>query len=517
MTTPAQRVLLRCDAGTEMGTGHAMRCLTLARALRERGHDCEFACRDWPGHLAGVLRAEGFAVHLLPRGALGAGAEEGPPYRAWLGTSWKADAEQTAGCIGEGGVDWLVVDHYGIDWRWHQRLRAAGRRLMVIDDLADRRHDCDLLLDQNFGRQSSDYVHLVPGHCRTFLGCRYVLLRGEFAAQRGRSLARRGAGQLARVLVMMGGVDQGNASGRALAAIAAAGLADLARVSVVLGPRAPWIESVREEAARMPQAEVLSGIDDVAALMAESDISIGSGGTGVYERIYMGLPCLVQAIAANQERALGKMQAAGLIRVFRDEPELEGLLRESIARGGMPAPPAVVGDGRAFLCDAMAGPQVLLSQPTPWDLRRTFAWLRDPRLRDDFLMRGGPPERKTHFAFWRKLLADSTQRVFSIVADGRHVGNAGIRNIDAAQARAELWIYLGEPSDRGAGIGARALRQLEDFMARETGAHWSVLHVGVDNRHARDFYVRAGYAATPPGADTASFAGAGVLRMEKRL
>jgi UDP-2,4-diacetamido-2,4,6-trideoxy-beta-L-altropyranose hydrolase len=511
-------VLFRCDAGTEMGTGHVMRCLTLARALGDRGHECEFACRDWPGHLAALLREAGFRVHLLPAGSLQSEDAEGPPYRAWLGAPWQADAEGTAACIGEGGVDWLVVDHYGIDWRWHQRLRASCRQLMVIDDLADRRHDCDLLLDQNYGRKDADYAQLVPAHCRRFLGCRYLLLRGEFVAQRARSLARRDERRLERVLVMMGGVDRDDASGQALDALAASGMAASARTCVVLGPQAPWIEALREKAASMPsETEILVGIDDVGALMARCDLSIGSGGTGVYERIYMGLPSLVRVIAANQAQALQAMEDAGLIRLYRDAEELEGLLRECLARGGMSQPPAVIGDGRALLCDAMAGVQVELRRPRPNDLRHTFRWLRDPRLREDFLMRGDAPGRRGHFAFWRKLLADPGQHVFSILADGRHVGNAGIRCIDRAQARAELWIYLGESTDRGSGIGARALRQLEDFMSRELGAGKSVLHVGVANAQARAFYAHAGYAEAAPDADTAKFAQGSVVRMEKAL
>ena len=114
-----------------------------------------------------------------------------PCHAKWLGTDWAIDAVQTQQTLGDQVFDWLVVDHYALDGRWEKAMRTHTRRIMVIDDLADRPHACDLLLDQTFGRQMEDYIPLVPEACTLLCGSQFALLRPEFAALREYSLKRR--------------------------------------------------------------------------------------------------------------------------------------------------------------------------------------------------------------------------------------------------------------------------------------------------------------------------------------
>lgn len=173
--------VFRTDASYEIGTGHVMRCLTLARALRERGAECRFVCRAHPGYLLGRIREQGFEAFALPCASgecaqPGQAAESALAHAEWLGTDWRTDAEFTRAALGETIADWLVVDHYALDARWKTALRPHCRKLLVIDDLADREHHCDLLLDQNLVADIEHrYDSKLPEHCgRIILGPQYA-------------------------------------------------------------------------------------------------------------------------------------------------------------------------------------------------------------------------------------------------------------------------------------------------------------------------------------------------------
>lgn len=317
------RVVFRVDASTQIGSGHTMRCLTLADALRKSGAQCHFICREHSGHLLGVIRQNGFAVTVLPLESPLAGklffSEHlgGPAHASWLGCDWQSDAEQSVAILAALQPDWLVVDHYGLDLRWEAALRPHCGRLMVIDDLADRPHECDLLLDQNLGRQREHYAHLVPPHCKVMAGPRYALLRPEFAALRAYSLRRRQKSAVRHVLVTMGGVDQPNATCQVLRALKGCGLPDNCRISVVMGQQAQWLQQVQEEAQSMPRpTEVLVNISDMAQRMADSDFAIGAAGSTSWERCCLGLPTLMVVLADNQRAIAEAIQGAGAAKTM---------------------------------------------------------------------------------------------------------------------------------------------------------------------------------------------------------
>lgn len=313
------RVVFRTDASIQIGTGHAMRCLTLANALRERGVRCEFICRAHSGNLAARIDADGHRVHLLPVLEDRASQTDvaGRDYDGWLGASWESDAEETAVALAGEVADWLVVDHYAIDARWEARLRPHAKHVMVIDDLADRQHDCELLLDQTVDREAVDYQSLVPRNCRILAGAQFALLRPEFPAMRMRSLNRRAKPVLRHVLVSMGGVDKDNVTGRVMTMLAEAGVDAVERVSVVLGGSAPLLSLVLEQARGFPlPIQVLVDVRDMAALLGDVDLAIGGAGTATWERCCLGVPTLVIVLAANQRRiaeTLGLMGAAEVI------------------------------------------------------------------------------------------------------------------------------------------------------------------------------------------------------------
>lgn len=323
-------VAFRVDASLEIGSGHVMRCLTLANALKARGTRCRFISRAHPGHLIELIRERGYEVTSLPTPVQQAQAAvemvAKSDYRTqgelahatWLGSTWKTDAEETAAILIACQPDWLVVDHYALDHRWEAALAPHCRKLLAIDDLADRPHCCDMLLDQNLGRQPQDYAALVDARCQLLVGPQYALLRPEFAALREYSLQRRNAQPaICRLLISMGGVDQYNATGQVLQALKTCALPVDCQITVVMGLTAPWLQNVLELAVQMPwTTEVLVNVNNMAQLMANSDLAIGAAGSTSWERCCLGLPTLMVVLAANQwtgARALHESRAVGLI------------------------------------------------------------------------------------------------------------------------------------------------------------------------------------------------------------
>lgn len=352
------KVLFRTDASSRIGTGHVMRCLTLARALREQDADCAFIGREHPGNLFDLLEGEGFTTYRLPVTHQPVESKKNSntahtDYATWLGVTSEQDASDCLAVIEQSQPDWLVVDHYALDAKWEKALRPHVGKIMVIDDLANRAHDCDLLLDQNLGSQAENYTGKVPEGCKILAGPQYALLRPEFSAHRDNSLARRQRASLAHILVTMGGVDADNATGAVLDALAKSELPETCRISVVMGAQAPWLEEVKARAAAMScQTEVLSGISNMAEVMASADLAIGAAGSTSWERCCLGLPSLTVVLAENQ-RAIaealsqtGSACAVPLASIEQDLPELVARLwKQPEALKAMSLAAAVVTDG----------------------------------------------------------------------------------------------------------------------------------------------------------------------------
>ncbi|MCQ4240370.1 UDP-2,4-diacetamido-2,4,6-trideoxy-beta-L-altropyranose hydrolase [Stutzerimonas stutzeri] len=319
----ALKICFRADASLQIGTGHVMRCLTLADALVTRGADCQFLCREHQGNLIELIRNKGYIVHVLAArtepdaveesslAIKAASGEQGLAHSHWLGATQAEDAEACIPILAALQPDWLIVDHYALDACWEQILKRHSRKLMVIDDLVDRLHICDLLLDQTFGRQSEDYRAWVPDHCRLLCGSQYALLRPEFAVLRAYSLERRVTPQLRKLLITMGGVDKDNATGQVLEALRNSPPPAGCRITVVMGATAPWLDDVRNQAQGMPwPTRVLVGVDDMAQLMADSDLAIGAAGSTSWELCCLGVPSLLICTAANQRTVIAALASA---------------------------------------------------------------------------------------------------------------------------------------------------------------------------------------------------------------
>jgi UDP-2,4-diacetamido-2,4,6-trideoxy-beta-L-altropyranose hydrolase len=301
-------VVFRVDSSIEIGTGHFMRCMTLADELVRRGAGVSFICRDFPGNLCDITEDKCYPVHRLTGGEVPVeSCQRQRRYEKWLGVDWKTDVKQTKEFLAQENreTDWLIVDHYAIDKRWETAMRSSVSSIMVIDDLADRPHDCDLLLDQNYCSDlESRYVGQIPINCRRLLGPVYALLRPEFRTLRTALNERQG--DVKRMLVFFGGCDPTNETIKALEAIKLFKHPEIA-VDVVIGINNPHRAFIKALAATMPQTACHSYVTCMADLMVNADLYIGAAGTTTWERCCLGLPSMVITVAQNQVEATRAM------------------------------------------------------------------------------------------------------------------------------------------------------------------------------------------------------------------
>lgn len=299
-------VAFRLDASSEIGTGHFMRCFTLAQELSARGASVHFLTRQLPEYFADKLAASAFKLTRLPHENTEYTHEL--PHSSWLGVTQETDANHTLSALSQ-KVHLMVVDHYSISVPWENKLRAKAEKIMVIDDLADRYHNCDILLDQNlFENPSERYRNLVPSSCHTLLGPGYALIRNEFFVFRQRVNIR--SAPVKRLLVLLGGVDQYNITSKVLRAVEE--LKESFSVDVVIGNQHPAANLVSEQCNTNGYSLYIQP-DNVAALMAGADISIGSAGSTSWERCALGLPTICFTQAKNQIPIAENLESKGVI------------------------------------------------------------------------------------------------------------------------------------------------------------------------------------------------------------
>jgi UDP-2,4-diacetamido-2,4,6-trideoxy-beta-L-altropyranose hydrolase len=309
-----KNVIIRADASVQIGTGHVMRCLTLADELRRRGAEIAFVCREFDGNLCSYIEKKGYSVRRLPvSDPPTQNIESNLKHAAWLGAGWQTDAGQIEEIIKSlrAAPDWLVVDHYALDEKWEEYLRPYVKKIMVIDDIADRPHDCDLLLDQNFYENLENrYDGLVPPCCKKLLGPKYALLRSEF--REARKNLRKRNGNVKRIMVFFGGSDPTNETAKALEAIRILNRPDIA-VDVVVGALNPYCKGIEQMISDMSYCTCHFNVEDMAELMAKADLAIGAGGITVWERCALALPGAVITVAENQEKTVSDMAEFGYL------------------------------------------------------------------------------------------------------------------------------------------------------------------------------------------------------------
>ena len=298
------KVVFRVDASLQMGTGHVMRCLTLANELKQQNHEIIFICRELTGNHILLIK---YPVLVLPKND---NFQSDGLYLNWLGVTQEQDAEQTIKVIPK-NIDLLIVDSYALDEIWHKQLKPYTKKIMVIDDLADRQFDCNVLLNQNLGTQIEDYKDKVLNNCELLLGCDYALLRPEFPNLREKALIKRKNTKVIKnILISMGGSDITNKTYDILQEVS-----DDLNIVVILGGISPHNKMIKNYAKSRKNVKVVVDADNISRLMFDADLAIGAGGSTSWERCCLGLPTLLYVLAENQRKIAGNLEQLGAVKI----------------------------------------------------------------------------------------------------------------------------------------------------------------------------------------------------------
>lgn len=477
------RVLFRLDVSNQIGAGHLARCLVLAETLQKEGSEITFACQSLPGNDLDHLAKKWRLIVLPPCDADEAGKREQEDFLA-LSTR-----------LGDEHFDWLIVDHYSLGAHWQQQMRYFVSRIAVIDDLNDREHDCDLLLDQNLSALSGTRSRQLPIHCRSYLGPRYALLRPCFSESR--QVLR---DKVERVLVNFGSNDL---SGMTLKAVRALRSFSGLQVDVVAGKNNPDQAEILACSASQHQWRVHTYVEHIDALMRDADLAIGAGGVSMWERTALKLPSICIAVAANQclgaealarfgghlylgsADKIGERELADAVRMLVEQ----NALRSSLAERAFSL---VDGMGGSRIAAALWGGHLRLRRAEMQDAGNLFAWRNDPATRNNS-RNSAALSWQDHQGWMQKTLANPAS-ILLVVETARHP--VGVLRYDLKEsdpALAEISIYL-VPTRKGQGWGKELIAAGDQWIA----AFWPKLRridasVQPDNTASLRLFQESGY------------------------
>jgi UDP-2,4-diacetamido-2,4,6-trideoxy-beta-L-altropyranose hydrolase len=478
-----------------------MRCLTLGAALHERGASESFICREHEGHLCALIEERGFAVTRLPRSTGDGHSEGAPSHAAWLGATWQEDATQVCALLAAQRIDWLVVDHYALDARWERELRPYVGRILVIDDLADRTHDCDVLLDQNLVPDMNvRYSGKLAESCRALLGPEYALLQPMYAELHDRVPPREGP--IRRICIFFGGADGQNVTGRALAAFLSLDRSDI-DVDVVVTRDSPHKESIRGQAAGRQNIHLHSTMPTLANLFAQADLAIGGAGATSWERLCLGLPSLVVVLSENQRLVAETLSQRGLIHLLGHQDAVDvsaitealaNLLQQDLDANWSRRCRAIVdGAGVARTCAALAASVsagLRARRAEPADEALLLEWTNDSTTRRNSFSQESVPS-STHRVWLRERLSNSEGCYLYIVetAEGTPLGQ--VRFERSGQAWGVHFSLA--PSFRGQGLGRPMLHTALCEFRSSVGDASILGQVKYENERSRKIFEALGF------------------------
>lgn len=461
------KVAVRADASGTIGTGHLRRCLSLAAALVDLGAELCFVVRrhdDVAGH---VMASAGYPVFWLPAAEAAVEFDVGaPPHAAWAQVPWQRDGSETAAALKDFGPDWVIVDHYGFDAQWHDRVREyLSCAILAIDDLGDRPLAADIVLDANAATSHADkYAGRVSSNVRMLTGPRFAPLSPVY-----RDAPRYVFSSQVRSLgVFLGGTDADGVSAKVVRSLRDdAGFRGAIEVVSTSGnPRLGELKAVCDAAV----ATLTIDLADLSAFYTRHDLQIGAGGTSSYERCCLGVPTVAVVLAANQLAVvpflieLGVVRGAALpdveaTRLLPDLPALGSVVRELVdepeQRRALSCNAARYVDGRGAqrVALVMFADLLTVRAATIGDSVLLHTWRNDPATRAVSINTGGI-EYADHLRWLTGTLASSARKLFVAMVGTQPVGVIRFDLFDDDTCEVSLYV---DPGLHGLGLGTRML------------------------------------------------------------
>lgn len=497
------KIAIRADASLKIGSGHIMRCLTLADSLREQGAEVRFLCRPHNGNLIGWIKQKGYHVDVLE--ASTDDSDKTLFHSAWLGATQIQDAEQCTAALND-PIDWLIVDHYALDKTWQALMQSCYQKLMVIDDLGDRENLCDVLLDQNFGSTEEKYRDLVPKHCQVLAGSDYTLLRPEFVQWREYSLQRRKKPDLKKLLINLGGVDAENLTTQLLEQLQSCDLPYDIEITAVMGATAPHLKSVERAAQKNKfQVSVKTGVSNMAELMANADLAIGAAGSTSWERCCLGLPTIQLVIAENQKviaQALSQVGAVILLEQMTDLAEAFNKACAQLKQLSENSAKIADGQGTGRVCGYLSKVYFSESGATliPYcvlspEQSRFVLQMRNHETIRQWMTHQNVISETDHFEFVGSLINRKDRQFFLAKNGDEVIGTVNFTEINAEKQNAEFGIFA-NPFLYEKGRGKWLMNLAIDYAIHVLKLKYLKLVVFADNKVAIGLYQKFGFIET---------------------
>lgn len=287
------RAVFRVDVNSTTGAGHIVRCLVLAEKLKPFFSEVCFCGNISHKFYCELIQASGFSLMSYQHGRSDA----------------EADANAFIGLVGEDEISpaVIIVDSYKLDRHWERIVRDHFNcKIMVIDDLADRYHDCDIILDQNFYLAGNRYSELVSSDCVQLIGPRYTLLREEFYRSFDPDMV---AVKAKDVVVCFGGADVKGDTLRSVQALAK--LPDIQTAIVIVGSMATDLNLIEKECADNG-FELYVQTSKMPELLLSAKFALIACGSIVWEAGVLGVPSVLTTSEPFQEPLAHDLDKAGL-------------------------------------------------------------------------------------------------------------------------------------------------------------------------------------------------------------
>jgi UDP-2,4-diacetamido-2,4,6-trideoxy-beta-L-altropyranose hydrolase len=490
-------IIIRTDASNMIGTGHVMRCLTLAEQLMKANAQTKitFISRDFPGNLSELIKSKGFDVKLLEFSEEGkrqyAAMLPNDDYAKWLGVKSKQDAQEVLDVITilnlNTKIDLLIIDHYALDLKWERLLRPKVEKIMVIDDLANREHDCDIILDHNFYLDlETRYDKLVPKSCKKLLGPKHALINPKLKyAKENRARAGKGNSldQIENVLVFLGGADPKNFTDKALEKALSSQQLKNCLFNVVLGKNNPHKLELKQKYAQYDNVIFHVQPSYYYELLEKADLAIGAGGVSQLERCYIELPSIVISVADNQVGICSDMIKANLLFDFN---KLDLLIKSKNVEE-LSCMPLVVQD---IIKNVNNSTSFRLRPVAMSDAKNIYQWRTDPKIlsfcfsKDNFSW-------ESHLK-WLASKINSRSCVFLILESGDN--QLGIIRFDLLDKKsAKVSIFL-NPLYLGQGLGSVLLKRgMSYFFENNNNVDKVIAEILDNNIISRKLFQKSGF------------------------
>tara|TARA_X000000368_G_scaffold89881_1_gene68593 strand:- start:30078 stop:31589 length:1512 start_codon:yes stop_codon:yes gene_type:complete len=489
-------VFFRTDLSLEIGTGHAMRCLSLSKEFKRKGIVTKFIFRDYEDGTRSLIEKLFPNCYFIESPSKKNKNLKSDEYR-WSHSTKIDDAKKTKDILKDFEVDWLIIDHYSIDKTWENSIKKYVKNIMVIDDLFDRDHYCNALTDPSSNPTSLKiYKKRLNKSADLLIGNKYALIDSIYSEYR--DIYRKRNFKNPRILIFFGGIDIQDHTYETVKFISNANI-KFSEIDVVVGNNYHNKNNLRK-LCQKNKYNLIVQTNKMHELMHNSDISIGSGGITTWERCSLGLPTFVCQIAKNQEQLIKAAAKNSLIFSPNSNKNFKIFLKDHLISFLKNTSLLEYISNRAFKSIDAKGCNRIVSYIMQKSLNARFASIKDSKKifkwRNSFEVRKFSRNKKIinisdHNNWIKKILASKKESLIIVENNKDPVGVVRFSILNDSSA--EISIYL-VPKYIGKGMGNGVLDKAEElFLSKFKKIKVINANVLADNERSKYLFLKSKY------------------------